>query len=191
MNVDLNNTFKYDKIVINLNSSNCLPVNENITNYYINLPEPLKNIIYIKIINASILSTNSIISTLSYNKNDPIYISINDYDRSISYNKRTHVTTSNYWIDNVRYGLDTSNIVFDPKKYFDVIQYSGSDYSDRSYSLSSFDWTDPTVYILNPPDPNLRRFNIEIRDKNFDLFETSILQDFNLSFCAYLIKNRV
>jgi hypothetical protein len=191
MNVDLNNTFKYDKIVINLNSSNCLPVKENITNYYINLPEPLKNIIYIKIINASILSTNSIISTLSYNKYDPIYISINDYDRSISYNKRTHVTTSNYWIDNVRYGLDSSNIVFDPKKYFDVIQYSGSDYSDRAYSQSSFDWTDPTVYILNPPDPNLRRFNIEIRDKNFELFETSIIQDFNLSFCAYLIKNRV
>jgi hypothetical protein len=191
MNVDLNNTFKYDKIVINLNSSNCLPVMENITNYYINLPEPLKNIIYIKIINASILSTNSIISTLSYNKYDPIYISINDYDRSISYNKRTHVTTSNYWIDNVRYGLDSSNIVFDPKKYFDVIQYSGSDYSDRAYSQSSFDWTDPTVYILNPPDPNLRRFNIEIRDKNFELFETSIIQDFNLSFCAYLIKNRV
>jgi hypothetical protein len=191
MNVDLNNTFKYDKIVINLNSSNCLPVAENITNYYINLPEPLKNIIYIKIINASILSTNSIITTLSYNKYDPIYISINDYDRSISYNKRTHVTTSNYWIDNVRYGLDSSNIVFDPKKYFDVIQYSGSDYSDRAYSQSSFDWTDPTVYILNPPDPNLRRFNIEIRDKNFELFETSIIQDFNLSFCAYLIKNRV
>jgi hypothetical protein len=191
MNVDLNNTFKYDKIVINLNSSNCLPVTENITNYYINLPEPLKNIIYIKIINTSILSTNSIISTLSYNKYDPIYISINDYDRSISYNKRTHVTTSNYWIDNVRYGLDSSNIVFDPKKYFDVIQYSGSDYSDRAYSQSSFDWTDPTVYILNPPDPNLRRFNIEIRDKNFELFETSIIQDFNLSFCAYLIKNRV
>ena len=96
--VDLNNTFKYDKIVLNLNSSNCLPENATMTNYYINIPEPLKNLIYIKILKASVLSTNSINSTLSYNKYDPIYIGINDYDRSISYIRRTHVTTSNYYI---------------------------------------------------------------------------------------------
>jgi hypothetical protein len=187
--VDLNNTFKYDKIVLNLNSSNCLPENATMTNYYINIPEPLKNLIYIKILKASVLSTNSINSTLSYNKYDPIYIGINDYDRSISYIRRTHVTTSNYYIDNIKYGYDSSNIVFDPKKYFDLIPYSSNNYSDISYNQSSFDWTDPSVYILNPPEQNLRRFNIEIRDKNFNLFDTSVLPDFNLSFCAYLIKN--
>jgi hypothetical protein len=47
------------------------------------------------------------------------------------------------------------------------------------------------VYILNPPEPNLRRLNIEIRDKSFNLFDTSVLTDFNLSICAYIIKNRV
>ena len=196
MNVDLNNTFKYDKIVLNLNSSNCLPENANITKYYINFPEPLKNIIYIKILDASILSNSSMITTLSYNKYDPIYIGINDYDRSRSYIRRTHVTTSNYWVNDdflglVMLGLDTSNVVFDQKNYFATIPYSSYDFSEKSYNQASFDWTDPSVYILNPPEQNLRRFNIELRDKNFNLFNTNVLSDFNLSVCAYLIKNRI
>jgi hypothetical protein len=189
--VDLDNTFKYDKVVINLNSSNCLINNININNYYINLVEPIRNVIYIKMLKASVLTNNTIISTLSYNKFDPIYIAVNDFDRSISYIKSTQVSTSNYTIDNVENVLYTSNIVFDTAKYFDIIPYSKETFSEISYSQASFDWTDPSVYILNPPEPNLRRLNIEIRDKNFKLFDTSILTDFNLSICAYIIKNRV
>ena len=189
MNVDLNNTFKYDKIVINLNSSNCLQENTNVSSYYINLPEPLKNIIYVKILKASIITT-SMISTLSYNRFDPIYIGINDYDRAISYIKKTVITTSNYWDNEIRKGFETSNLVFDPKTYFDIIPYSSTNFSDITYNQASFDWTDPSVHILNPPDQNLKRFSIDLRDKNFNLFNKSVLPDFNLSFCAYVIKNR-
>ena len=188
MNVDLNNTFKYDKIVINLNSSNCLQENTSLSSYYLNLPEPLKNIIYVKILKASIITT-SMISTLSYNRFDPIYIGINDYDRAISYIKKTVITTSNYWDNEIRKGFETSNLVFDPKTYFDIIPYSSTNFSDITYNQASFDWTDPSVHILNPPDQNLKRFSIDLRDKNFNLFNKSVLPDFNLSFCAYLIKN--
>jgi hypothetical protein len=71
MSVDLNNTFKYDKIVINLNSSNCLEFTSGKTNYYINLVEPLKNVIYIKMIRASVKTNSStiIIPPLNYKKN--------------------------------------------------------------------------------------------------------------------------
>ena len=189
--VDLNNTFKYDKIIINLNSSNCLANNSNIANYYINLVEPLKNVIYIKMIKASVFTNNSIVPTLSYNKYDPIYIGLNDYDRSVSYIKNTQVSTSNYTINNIVNISYTSNVIFDSAKYFDIIPYSSDTFSEISYSQASFDWTDPTVYILNPPEQNLRRLNIEIKDKKFIPFNTSILTDFNLSICAYLIKNRV
>jgi hypothetical protein len=189
--VDLNNSFKYDKVVINLNSSNCLVNNPSVTNYYINLVEPLRNVIYVKMLKASVLTNNTIVPLLSYNKYDPIYISVNDYDRSVSYIKSTQVLNSNYVLDNVPKVLSTSNIVFDTAKYFDIIPYSKETFSEISYSQASFDWTDPSVYILNPPEPNLRRLNIEIRDKSFNLFDTSVLTDFNLSICAYLIKNRV
>ena len=189
--VDLNNSFKYDKVVINLNSSNCLVNNPSAANYYINLVEPLRNVIYVKMLKASVLTNNTIVPLLSYNKYDPIYIAVNDYDRSISYIKSTQVLNSNYVLNSVPKVLSTSNVVFDTAKYFDIIPYSKETFSEISYSQASFDWTDPSVYILNPPEPNLRRLNIEIRDKSFNLFDTSVLTDFNLSICAYLIKNRV
>ena len=189
--VDLNNSFKYDKVVINLNSSNCLVNNPSAANYYINLVEPLRNVIYVKMLKASVLTNNTIVPLLSYNKYDPIYIVVNDYDRSVSYIKSTQVLNSNYVLNSVPKVLSTSNVVFDTAKYFDIIPYSKDTFSEISYSQASFDWTDPSVYILNPPEPNLRRLNIEIRDKSFNLFDTSILTDFNLSICAYIIKNRV
>jgi hypothetical protein len=197
MDVDLNNKFKYDKIIINLNSSNCLqnPINES--SYYINLAEPLKNVVYIKMLKASV-KTSALNTILSYNKFDPIYIAINDYDRSVSYNKFTEITantTTNKLTGEVTLsGTNSTNIVFNPFNYFDLIPYSNDStvlYSEISYNQNSFDWTDPTVYILNPPEQNLRRFNIVIKDKNFTTFSDANLINFNLSICVYVIKNRV
>jgi hypothetical protein len=200
MNADLNNSFKYDKIVINLNSDNCLK-NASDLSYYINLSEPLKNVVYIKMLKASVKTGN--LSSLSYEKFDPIYISLNDYDRSLSYKILTEITRDTR-TDKSAGGLVTvtelstysSNIVFNTFNYFDLIQYSGTDntltvYSDISYTQTSFDWTDPSVYILNPPEQNLKRLNIQIKGKNFAPFTNSQLLNFNLSICIYVIKNRV
>jgi hypothetical protein len=386
--VDLNNIFKYDKIVINLNNQNCLSINPSETCFYVNLVEPIKNIVFVKILRASITSTAAIIeSPLLYKKNDPIHLSINDYDRSLSYLKSVQVSTStnilksvsnlfqtaganiykpinsvndgvahtetltpnaenialklydstittsgtvlpinsrfmnifspttsstrfmtfydtdylvyynaitptesrfvksievvienvaspstpenntvtitakvwgsvdgitwndlgntttnimtfatNDWttsstrivtfdvavttpyqyhkvsfiptgfatpaemktkirvlkIDLITYSLlTTSKDVFDTVKYFDIIPYSTNTFSEILYSQASFDWSDPSVYILNPPEPNLRRLNIDLRDKTFKPFDTAILTNFNLSICVYYIKNRV
>jgi len=195
--VDLNNTFKYDKIVINLNNENCLAFNANTTDYYINLVEPLKNIVYIKMLKASVKTTNAMNNQLTYEKFEPIYVSINDYDRSISYLKSNQVSTSNYYLNNQDFlnnvvsVLTTNTTVFDTAKYFDIIPYSALDFSDVSYGQTSFDWTDPSVYVLNPPEQTLRRLTIQFRDKTFKLFNTSVLTHFNLSICVYFIKNRV
>lgn len=190
MSVDLNNTFKYDKIVINLNSTNCLEFTKDKSDYYINFAEPLKNVIYIKMIRASV-KTN----VPSYNKFDPIYISINNYDRSVSYKIFTEITpntTKDIITGTVSYtGTNSSNIVFHPFNYFDLIPYSNDQYSEISYTQTSFDWSDPSVYILNPPEQNLKRFNIQFKNKAFELFSATDLINFNLSFCVYVIKNRV
>ena len=191
--VDLNNTFKYDKVVINLNNHNCLQINPAESCFYVNLVEPIKNIIYIKILKATITSTNAMKNNASllYIKHDPIHIAINDYDRSVSYLKSVQVSTSNYLLDGVPTVLTTSKDVFDTVKYFDIIPYSDTTSSEISNGNVSFDWTDSSVYILNPPEPNLRRLNIDIRDKAFKPFNTSILTHFNISLCIYYIKNRV
>jgi hypothetical protein len=192
MSADLNNTFKYDKIVINLNSTNCLQ-NASDSSYYINLSESLKNVVYIKMLKASV-RTGAINTNLLYNKFDPIYIAINDYDRSVSYKIFTEITPNTSTDKStgvVTNNGNSSNIVFNPFNYFDLIPYSTDSYSDISYNQNSFDWSDPSVYILNPPEQNLRRFNIQIKDKNFNFFSNTNLVNFNLSICVYVIKNRV
>jgi len=169
---DLNNTFKYDKVVINLSNHNCLTTDATKTSFYVNLVEPIKNVVYVKIIRSSILSTNTMRSApLSYLRYEPVYISLNDYNRSVSY------------INN--------NGTFNYANYFDLIPYSFDNFSDISYSQAAFDWSDPSVYILNPPEQTLKRLNVEFRDKAFNLFDTAVLTHFNLSICVYYIKNRV
>lgn len=171
---DLNNTFKYDKIVINLNNHDCLTTDATKTSFFVNLVGPIKNVVYIKILRASIASpSNNPMKNapLSYEKYEPIYITLNDYHRSISYIK--------------------NNGTYDYVNYFDMIPYADTHYSDISYGQTSFDWTDPSVYVLNPPEQILKRFNIEFRDKTFNLFNTTVLTHFNLSICVYYIKNRV
>jgi hypothetical protein len=170
---DLNNTFKYDKVVVNLNNNNSSTTNSAESSYYVDLVEPLRNVIYVKIIRASVIAVETTMeqSPLSYLTYDPIYIAINDYNRAVSYLK--------------------TNGNFNKINYFDLIPYSGTNNSHIEYSQASFDWSDPSVYILNPPEPNLRRLNIEIRDKTFKLFDTAVLTNFNLSICIYFIKNRV
>jgi hypothetical protein len=169
---DLNNTFKYDKVVINLSNHNCLTTDATKTSFYVNLVEPIKNVVYVKIIRSSILSTTAMRSApLSYLRYDPVYISLNDYNRSVSY------------INN--------NGTFNYANYFDLIPYSYENFSDISYSQAAFDWSDPSVYILNPPEQTLKRLNVEFRDKAFNLFDTAVLTHFNLSICVYYIKNRV
>jgi hypothetical protein len=150
---------------------------------------------------ASVTTDNSITnSPLSYTKNDPIYISINDYDRSLSYFKSTQsFVTSNYYNAGVLTNIFEDRIVFNSKNYFDLIQFNDANtgtnshnHSEISYTQTSFDWTDPSVYILNPPEQNLKRLNIQIKDKKYDLFTTpTVLVNFNLSICIYVIKNRV
>lgn len=169
---DLNNTFKYDKVVVNLNNHNCLTTDATKTSFYVNLVEPIKNVVYIKILRSNILSANAMRSApLSYVRYEPIYITLNDYNRSVSY----------------IYNNDTFNYA----NYFDLIPYSFDNFTEISYGQTSFDWTDPSVYVLNPPEQILKRLNVEFRDKTFNLFDTTILTHFNLSICVYYIKNRV
>jgi hypothetical protein len=189
---DLNNAFKYDKIILSIDGKSCLSTNPDKSSYYLDLLEPLRNVVYIKILSITIPNSGSFDTLYNMKKYDPIYICLNDYNRSKTYINSVNISTSNYLNSSgVTIYKDTSNLLFNTGKYFDYVPYSASDFSTISYTQSSFDWTDPTVYILNPPEPNLRRLNIEIKDKLFNLFNTTTLTGFNLTICVYFMKNRV
>jgi hypothetical protein len=63
--------------------------------------------------------------------------------------------------------------------------------SNVSHISSATNFSDPTIYVLNPPEPNLTRFQISLRDKHFKKIAKSDINYLNLSICVYSIKKNV
>lgn len=63
--------------------------------------------------------------------------------------------------------------------------------SKVSHTLGATNFSDPTVHVLNPPEPNLTRFQISVRDKYFKKIERNDINYINLSICIYSIKKNV
>ena len=171
MIVDLNNTTDYDKQIIYLDSNNGTFNITGFFDFYIDFENPFKNISSVKIIESSIILDRS---NLDYN--DIYYIELNDYHRINTYVKDKGSTF----------------------KYFDAISYNHADYHTNGsckfknfYTLTSSNWTDPTLYILNPIAHNTRRFNIKIRDKNFAILNKLEGESFKLAICVYTIKKNI
>jgi len=171
MQVSLDNTKDYDKVIMYINSKNGIFQNDDF-NFYINIGEPIKNIVCIKLINIQVITNTE------YNHDDIFYIELNNYDRVVSYIKNT---------DNE----------FNVIKYFDNVQYTGDvlanlKYSSAvSYQSGSFDWSDTSLYFLNPPEPSLHRFDITLRDKDYKIINKSNIDALKLSICLYYIKKNV
>lgn len=171
MIVDLDNTSDYDKHIIYLDSNNGTFNKEGFFDFYIDFENPIKNISSVKIIEASVILDRS---ELDYN--DIYYFELNDYRRINTYVKSKGETF----------------------RYFDAIPYNHADYHNNGsckfrifYALTSSNWTDPTLYILNPVQHNVRRFNIKVRDKNFDILNKINGESFKLTICVYTIKKNI
>ena len=182
MIVDLNNTSEYEKQIIHLDSANGISNSANAFDFYIKFENPIKNISSVKIIEASIvlntIETTDVTSYRTLNFDDIFYIELNNYDR-IFYYKNTPTT-------------------FNTHKYFEAISYNHTDYHTNAlsrfrnfYSLASSNWTDPTIYTLNPIEQNCTRFTIKIRDKNLNILNKLVEESFKLTICVYTIKKNI
>jgi len=171
MIVDLNNTAEYDKQIIYLDSNNAT-FNTSDFDFYIDFDNPIKNISSVKIIDASIILNRS-----GLNFDDIFYIELNDYHRISTYVKNQGASF----------------------KYFDAITYDKIDNTNtygacklkNFYTLTSSNWTDPTIYTLNPVEHNTKRFNIKIKDKNFALLNKNTGESFKMTICLYTIKKNI
>jgi len=175
MQVNLDNTKEYDKVIMYIDSKNGIFQNTTDFKFYINIGEPIKNIAFIKLMNIQVI-TNIV---ASYTHDDIFYIELNNYDRVISYIK------------------NSLNEEFNVIKYFENVQYTGdvlpnSKKSSRvSYNSSSIDWSDPSVYFLNPPEPTLHRFDITLRDKDYQIINKNNIDALKMSICLYYINKNI
>ena len=178
MNVDLNNTNEYDKQVIFLDSKNGTYNDNNSFDFYIKFEDPIKNISNVKIIDASLILKS--LASRILNNDEIYYIELNDYHRTFSY-----------------INILDKNMTF---KYFDHIYYNKSDHNETLGKLSKFkvsypatlsNWTDPSLYTLNPIAHNITRFTIKIKDKDLNVLTKEDGDSFNMTICVYTIKKNI
>jgi hypothetical protein len=187
----------YDKDVIEIDMGNSIKTDKlDATNYYckfyVDILQPIRNAVYIKIMRTAIVlkadqaGNDAVLLTLPNVANDDaIYVRMNDYNRVSSVLiKQNEEPTVNKFFEMVHINL--TNI------YNLSAKYNASAFSEvpnvlfsNEYPQSAFDPNDTSVHVLKPVDPSLKRFTIELRDKNNALLKTSDVLSFKMTICVY------
>jgi hypothetical protein len=186
-----------DKSIVYIDSENGTYIDTNYYDFYIEV-EPFKNVMYIKILDTSVsLDVNGNgtapalysgkINSAVINNLDPIYISLNEYNRLLTNNS----TNTKIYFDEIT--LDKSK---DYSGY--SIASTGGNYarmtfnSAKDISSCGFDIYDPNVYVTNPMIPILKRFNVKLYDKNNNIIKKDgNLERFTMKLCIYHSRKKI
>lgn len=175
----MDDTTIYEKTLIYIDSNNCV-YNGNVCDFYVDIVEPLKNVAFIKIMKSvAIIKPKQQLGGQVIQDHDPIYIKMNDYNRI------------------------TSVVNGNPNKYFDMITINLTDvYSminevllavtevafTSKNSHTDFDINDSSIFTVSPPQDSLKRFSIQLYDKNNKIITKSEVLTFKMTLCVYTIK---
>jgi len=152
-------TIDSDHKIIVIDSSVCFFPNGDLCEFYIDLDEPLRNVYKLKIITilANIKTSSNINSDL-----ESIYIDINNYNRLISKAIESK-TIENKTIVN-RFNI----------YYFDSLIMESKAATGENFTIKN-DYNNADIeYFINPIEPQLKRFNIRLFDKNNQILKKSL-----------------
>lgn len=143
--------------IITIDSSFSIYSDNTTQNFYINLDEPLRNVYKINVISMLINISNT--SSLNVPL-DSIYINLNDYNRLIAKKNNNNI----YYFDSiiVENSITSGNITIK------------NDYN-----------TNDSIFYLNPIEPQLKRFNIRLYDKNNSIILQNNLNRFVMKLGVY------
>lgn len=175
MEADLNNISEYDKIVINLDSKNGINNNGNDFGCYFKFDDTIKNAVAVQVIDATIISSASA-TYQSYE--DCFFVILNNIERATSY-------------------IKNSNNDFNIVKYLEKVEYtdnSTANSKNKSFlhiGTSTGSFSDSGTYMFNPVIPTLNRFDLTLKDKNFDNIQNTNIDSVKLSVCIYTLKKSI
>lgn len=172
---------EYNKIIIDIDSSNVV-FNGNNCDFYADILQPLKNVKCLKLIRSSVTikPKQEVAGSRIYNDDDPIYVDVNGYNRVLSVVNGSPLKcfemllvslTKTYSIVNSADFTNTSQLTY-------MNEYT-----------HSFQEDDISVHVLKPIEPNLKRFNIKLYDKNHIIIPKANVSHFKMILCAYSLKN--
>lgn len=173
-----------DKTIIYIDNANAIWNSTTVENFYIDILEPIKNAMYISIIKSNIILNP--LATLNGNAisdGDPIYINLNEYHR---------ISTN---INNSIVGY-FEQIPLNLTEKYQLIYIQGAnnipyEYSFTNNYVTSANINDSHMFVLNPVEPNLKRFNIQLYDKQNKIINRSDITRFNMTICVYYNRKKI
>ncbi len=159
----------------------------NIYDYYIDIQTPIKDVMYIKLINTNVILNNSYITNDNTVNNDNIFVYMNNYNRILA---NTISITSNVSLHNY-----FDNVIINKSKYLQTqLMYNewGANHVDLTPSNIDYMFNNKydndmstSVYKLNPIEPNLRRFNIRICSSDGSVLDNTYISRVITKICVY------
>lgn len=169
----------YNKTIIEID---VIPatLNGSVCDFYVDILEPLKNVKCIKIIRSSItLKPKQQLAGSAIVDDDPIYVIMNSYNRLSSVVNGSLLNsfemlllslTKSYSITNSASFTNTSSVTY-------MNEYT-----------HSFQEDDISVHVLNPCEPTLKRFNIQLINKANKVIPNTDIDRFKMILCLYTLK---
>jgi hypothetical protein len=171
-----------DKTIVYLNSD---AVTFSSSNFDISfkLPEAIKNVVYIKIMKVDIiLDMANVNARIITNRDqilegDPLFINLRNFNNRI-------ITKS--IDDDIIKSFELINLNFKEKYDVDVSTGTlGKWYFKTEYTATGCNTTDTNVLVLNPIEPNVNRFDMQIYNKYNKLMTKNAIIKSTLTMCIY------
>ena len=180
-----------DKKIILIDSSKCIFNNTNL-DFYLDIKTPIRDVLFVKIISSTVILKNLYGSTNTINGNlikdqDNIFIRLNDY-------KRLLANTSNNSNDSIYDYFD--NITIDKYKYLQLYIANNNtltlEYNFTNLYSNTNELNDPSIHIINPIEPSLKRFNIQVYDNSNNIISSSDnISKVLIKLCVYTVRKKI
>jgi len=158
-----------DYKIISIDSSTCSYFDSTICDWFVDLDEPLRNVVRINIITLllNINNDSAIIPAGATGNLESVYVDLNNYHRLISKGP----------IDN---GKRTNIYFFDSLIIEKVDTTSGGNMTIKN----DYNTTD-SKYYLNPIEPQLKRFSVRLFNKNNVIINSNKINRFVMKIGVY------
>lgn len=165
---------KLSKTVLYISSSNGTFINSNNFEFYYDLVEPIKNALYIKLMRTEVfLNPDSSINGNVIQDGDPIYVGVKNYNRMAINVAGNNVKCFEYILLNIteRFGPNPT-----PNK---IVSFK------TEYTSPGCHANDVNIVALNPVEPIIAKFEIQLYDKNFQIIPKASISKFAMTACIY------
>lgn len=175
-----------DKKLVYVSSKNSTFFDNSVNSvfdFYYNMQESIRNVVYIKIMKCEVV-LNPHPDFYDYNTGnekkiqdtDPIFVNVKGYNRlyaNIDAGKNIKCFEQITLNMSEKFGKDAHNP-------------PNSDFSFKTeYTSTGCSINDINTIVLDPVEPNLTRFDVQLYDKNYNIIAKDKITVFNMILCIY------